>query len=1136
MKPVLAIVVLALLLCGLPAAGQGPAAYPCYRLAAAPVIDGKLDDAVWNALPEATGFRTLKQVGFAVRKPTAFRVGWTPEGLYLAIRCKEPFTRSLTPLTGDGEPLWDDDSVEVFLTPAGPDYLQLIVNAAAARWNGRPGGALPLGAWTARARITAEDWTVELLVPFAVVGKTPREGDSWRFNLGRNVLGGPPAERYSSWAAVERGFGDVPKFAGLEFRGAPVAAEVTSTEGRLAAEYQAYLTAQAAGNLIANGSFEDGLKSWGLREPKRIAADPTTSTVGQASLKLDGSGGADWFVNAMQGLKLKPATKYVLRCDLKRSKFSSGTISVDVIERDRKDAEWTYHRCGDRPGKGDVPDAWGHYELRFQTSANLLEAMVMLYNIKSGATAWYDGVELVEDDGSSATGAPVATTAVQVELTTREAVARLLVDGEAVTAPAGQPVSIRIREGLSVFGIDATAQGPNPGVKIRLARDPRTDTRWRATGQEDPAWMSREFDDQRWPVPAPDAQGFLWHAGATRAFLRQVVLWNQGHDGPDRCINPLIREWGISEGSMETLFLALYSHFPYPLDGYEFELDVPDSFRLLDILHEEGRNLLNLKPSAVTTEPVEHEGRKYTRYRIAEPPNQVRRDRIGGLLLPLFLDRWPDRERTTAWYYRRLGKGNFTELLQQIPVRVLPPIDGRLPRKIMLSQYCSVPWDYCRLSPEHLDQHLRQSFRAGFNTWIISRLGVDQDPYLKTVHDRVLDAGGRIILWNNYPYYGLKNTAKMLGYRWLETHPEARARYFADSESWEKRDQYCPTYVLGPGRAAFGAEVKAAYAAMLKALPGASIVWSDWEEAPWVSAGAPYQAARDGLGSWCFCDRCKAEFRAWAKLPAEADLSDAAIFAQHKSQWDSFRSELDGRLAAIAKQAANELGKPYMLYSWTAHTKLWAALNGSLDLAFPGCPGNGAADGYQQRHLDETMLRFRDQVGLSRDKVMGQRFSFFYYYQIAQPQEFWRKWQVMSPTGYIEPKSWKTQILRVVAALGMGVDLQSSLECSGGMLYWIGEATRILATYEDLFHEGQRDDSLATCDSLEYPQVLVLKRGAERLVLLFNESDKPKSVTLHNRDVRPGQTATVYGTDQTTAAAELKLTIPPEDVAVVHIR
>jgi hypothetical protein len=107
----------------------------------------------------------------------------------------------------------------------------------------------------------------------------------------------------------------------------------------------------------------------------------------------------------------------------------------------------------------------------------------------------------------------------------------------------------------------------------------------------------------------------------------------------------------------------------------------------------------------------------------------------------------------------------------------------------------------------------------------------------------------------------------------------------------------------------------------------------------------------------------------------------------------------------------------------------------------------------------------------------------------------------------------------------------------GGMLYWIGEATRILATYEDLFYEGERADGLAACDTLQYPNVLVLKRGGERLVLLFNEGEQPQLVTLSNRELQPGQVATVFGSDQKTdAPAEMRLTIPAQDVAVIHIR
>jgi len=976
---------------------------------------------------------------------------------------------------------------------------------------------------------------LEVRIPFAVVGRTPKEGDTWKFNIARNVTCGPRGERFSSWAPVQQGFADVLNFATLTFRGTPVAADVTAAEQPLGAAFSAFVAQKqaASGNTVINGSFEDDLKGWGLRAPERVAIDTATATTGGKSIRLDGSGGADCFVNAMQGLKLEPATKYILRCDIKRTQFSSGTVSVDVIERDQKDVEWTYRRCGDRPAPGDAADAWGHYELRFQTSDKLLEAMLMLYNINSGATDWYDNVELVKDTGSESDGpsGPVlASTPVLVELQTRDASATVLVNGEVITVQPGQRLPTRIQEGVTIFGIDAQAQGPNPGVKLRIAGDPQTDGRWRASGQDAPAWGTRDFDDNQWPMAAPDAGGFLWvPGGAQRALLRQAVLWNASHDGPDRCINPLIKEWGIPEGAMENLALMLYSHFPFALENYEFILDVPKEFRLLDIMHENGRSIHNVRPAAIATETTEHGGRPYTRYRIAESKTSVGPDRITGQFLPLFLEKWSGKERATAWYYRRVAKGNFTELEQKIPVRVLPPINGRFCKKIMISQYCSEPcsgyYPGARFSPEHYEQHIRQSFQAGFNTWVA--------PAANTA-EKVLRAGGRLIIWSNYPFYGMKNVTSRAGYRWLQEHAEARARYFEDSETWEERDQYCPSYVVGEGRAAFLAEVKGAYRGMLEKLPGASIIWSDWEEVAWDPAhGSPGAGARDGKGSWCFCDRCKAEFRKWANLSADADLSDAAIFKNYKAQWDTFRVGLDGKVAAIARQAANELGKPYMLYSWSSHTKLWPALKGSIDSAFPGVPGNEAGNAAGQKYLDDIMVMFRDKVGLSRDTVMGQEFAMGHCYaRIVNPQTF-----LSQASDYEDPKLQKREILRVVAALGLGVDLCTSMDRTGGMLYWIGEATRILATYEDLFHEGERDDSLATCDQLQYPNVLVLKRGPERLVLLFNEGDKPLQVTLQNKDVKPGQVATVFGADRKTdSPATMTVAIPEQDVAVVHIR
>jgi len=1133
-----------------PSATQTPRAYPCYFMAEPPVIDGKTDEAVWKNLPVATGFYLFNNKGFAVKKPTSFRIGWTKNAIYLAARCHEPFSHLIMALTADGDPLWDDDSVEVFLSPmGGADYFQFIANTAGMRWNGRKGQeADKVWNWSAKARIVGDEWTLEMRIPFKILEKTPAEDDTWRFNVARNVTCGPANERYSSWAPVKEGegFGDTANFAALTFRGAPAAGDAAAAERQMGEEFQKSMAEKSAapGNFVVNGSFEDGLNGWGLRRPDHTAIDPATVTIGNKSIRLDGATNS---VSANQRLKLKPATKYILRCDIKRTRFS-GVISVDVLERDSKDDDWTYpyHRCGDIAGRSDAPNAWGHYELRFQTSTNMLESILMLENANSAAVAWYDGIELVEDDGADTAdtvAAPRVSTVIRLELEARDASVKLVVNGENVTQNPGKPLSARIQEGLTVIGIDAQAHGPNPGVKARIAGDPLTDTRWRVSTQENPAWTGNSFDDNGWPMVLSDAQSFMWATnGAQRVFLRQVVLWNKGHDGPDRCINPLIREWGISEGAMENMSLLLYSPFPFALDNYEFILDVPTEFRLLDIMQENrGVKIINVRPAGVATERTEHGGEPYTRYRIAESKTNVGPDRITGQLLPLFLEKrsgtgrfaawcsrflkkWFGREHSTAWFYRRVAKGNFTELEQKIPVRVLPPINGRFCKKIMISQYCSdYPWS-SGLSSEHYEQHMRQSFQAGFNTWIA--------PKPRTAA-KVLKAGGRIIIWSNYPFYGMKDYPSSPGYRWLNDHPAARVRYFNDNGSWSNRDQYCPSYVTGEGRGDFLAEVKKVYEGMASHLPGASIIWTDWEEVVWF---LPDVRLRTGKESWCFCDRCKAEFRTWANLPAETDLSDAAIFKNYRSQWQTFRSGLDGKVAAVARQAANELGKSYLFYAQAGNAKLWAALKGNIDLAFPGIPGAAVGTADTQKNMDSFMAMCRDKIGLSRSQVMGQTFAsqgygFFdgFFKSPASLKD--------NKVNYEDPKLQKRGILRVVAAFGLGVDLCTSIERSGGMLYWIGEATRILAAYEDLFHEGERDDALAACDKLNYPDVLVLKRGGERLVLLFNEGEKPLTVTLRNKDVKSGQTATVFGTDfKTDSPAEMTATIPEQDVVVVHIR
>jgi hypothetical protein len=96
---------------------------------------------------------------------------------------------------------------------------------------------------------------------------------------------------------------------------------------------------------------------------------------------------------------------------------------------------------------------------------------------------------------------------------------------------------------------------------------------------------------------------------------------------------------------------------------------------------------------------------------------------------------------------------------------------------------------------------------------------------------------------------------------------------------------------------------------------------------------------------------------------------------------------------------------------------------------------------------------------------------------------------VNSYTGFFEPETTKSQIIRSVATNRGGISVWGSN--FSGSYYYIGEATRVLASYEDIFTEGTRKDSLVRSKDIAYPDALVVsgKNPAgkeERLVLLLS--------------------------------------------------
>lgn len=166
----------------------------------APVMTGRGDDPLWErAIP---GERFLRMRDARPSKArTEVRCIAAPDGLYVRVRCEEPFMDRLrTRVREDGVELWRDDSVELFIAhPGSSGYAHVSANAAGMVSATCRGGERRCAGVRAKAAAVEGGWTVELGVPWEVAGGRPSAGDRWGFHVCRNRA---PVAETLMWAWV----------------------------------------------------------------------------------------------------------------------------------------------------------------------------------------------------------------------------------------------------------------------------------------------------------------------------------------------------------------------------------------------------------------------------------------------------------------------------------------------------------------------------------------------------------------------------------------------------------------------------------------------------------------------------------------------------------------------------------------------------------------------------------------------------------------------------------------------------------------------------------------------------------------------------------------------------------------------
>ena len=196
--------------------------YPCTRTERPPVLDGKLDDAVWQRATLVSGF-TLLNTDKLVSPQTSFRLLWDDKYLYLAVKCDEPQMDKISPTryTHDESAVFGRESIEFFVDPNHTHdlYYQLAFNAGGSLYDGERFVA----SWNSGARVKThlgeKSWSAEVAVPWGPLKARLSPGKVVGFNVGRNH--NIEEVTYATWAQLKEGFHDHERFAHLVLSGTP---------------------------------------------------------------------------------------------------------------------------------------------------------------------------------------------------------------------------------------------------------------------------------------------------------------------------------------------------------------------------------------------------------------------------------------------------------------------------------------------------------------------------------------------------------------------------------------------------------------------------------------------------------------------------------------------------------------------------------------------------------------------------------------------------------------------------------------------------------------------------------------------------------------------------------------------------
>jgi hypothetical protein len=184
-----------------------------------PKIDGRTSEPVWKTAPRVDLRYVAPKWPAPVTQQTQAKVCYDDEKLYIAFSCHEDSMNKIWAVQKTGGPIWSDDCVEVFIEADSSNASSEVFHAAVNSLGSKVDESGLQDQWSCAAFRGSRGWSVEMAIPFSVIGRVPLPGECWSINFNRQER---PHGENSTWAPVRGSFHDKEKYGRIVFGTFPV--------------------------------------------------------------------------------------------------------------------------------------------------------------------------------------------------------------------------------------------------------------------------------------------------------------------------------------------------------------------------------------------------------------------------------------------------------------------------------------------------------------------------------------------------------------------------------------------------------------------------------------------------------------------------------------------------------------------------------------------------------------------------------------------------------------------------------------------------------------------------------------------------------------------------------------------------